>query len=536
MQQLKVEKTASMGIVVAPVFKYEEVDLNPSVYIVAKADIDSEIEKFNDVKAAVLTELEELAKKNDIFSAHTEIAGDYTLVEGVISKIRSQNKNVEQAVHETIDEVATMFSMVDDAYMKERSADIRDVGKRYMSKLKNIILPDLGSIDEEVIVVARDLYPSDTVKIDTKFVKGILTEEGGVTSHVYIIAKSMDIPILVGIKGLMSKVESGETVCMDAKIGDVILQADDATKEEYIAKREEFLENKKRLTALRSEKVVTKDGKEIHLCINAGNVGDVRNALPLNNNGVGLFRSELLYMENSHFPTEEEQFAAYSEAAKICTGELTIRTLDIGGDKELSYFEFEKEENPFLGWRAVRICLEMKDMFKEQIRAILRASAFGHVRMMVPMIISVEEYMSVKTIVEECKTELRDKGIAFDEKMEVGIMIETPSCVLLADEFAKVVDFFSIGTNDLTQYLLAVDRGNKKIADKYSYFHPAVVKAIGQVIDAGHRAGIKVGMCGEMAGDIKASKMLLDMGLDEFSMSASSLDYVREALLNEVKK
>ena len=252
----------------------------------------------------------------------------------------------------------------------------------------------------------------------------------------------------------------------------------------------------------------------------------------MNIDGVGLFRSEFLYMENTHFPTEEEQFEVYKEAAMLCPQELTIRTLDIGGDKDLSYFDFEKEENPFLGWRAIRISLDMKEMFKEQLRAILRASAFGHVRIMFPMIISLEELREAKALVEECKKELSAEGKVYDEKIELGMMMETPASVLLAETFAKEADFFSIGTNDLTQYLLAVDRGNKKIADRYDYFHPAVVSAIGQIIRAGHKEGIKVGMCGEMAGDKRAVPILLELGLDEFSMSAGSIDYVREQIIN----
>ncbi len=535
MEQIMVEKTASRGVVVAQVFKYVEPDLSPDTRLILENEINHEVEKFEKAKDKVIAELEVLAEENAVFFAHTEIANDYTLVGGIVSKIKSQQKNAEFAIDETIGEIATMFSMVDDPYMKERSADIKDVGKRYMSAIKNVELPDLGDLKEEVIVVAKDMYPSDTVKINTDFVKGIITEEGGVTSHVFIIAKSMDIPILVGVHDVLDKANTGETVCMDAKSGEIVLNPDEATKESFLQRKKEFEENKARVEALRTQKVYTKDGKQISLCANIGSLADIRNALPYNIDGVGLFRSEFLYMESIHFPTEEEQFKVYKEAAKLCPSELTIRTLDIGGDKELSYFEFDEEENPFLGYRAVRICLDMQDMFKEQLRAILRASTYGNVRIMIPMIISLEEIVEVKKIIEECKVELREKGIDFNEDIEVGMMMETPSSVLMAREFAKEVDFFSIGTNDLTQYLLAVDRGNKKIAEMYSYFHPAVVKAIETIITAGHDEGIKVGMCGEMAGDLNAVTMLLELGLDEFSMSASSIDYVREKLLTATK-
>ncbi len=535
MKKILVEKTASRGVVVAPVFKYVEPDLTPDPRQILDNEINHEIEKFEEAKEKVIAELEKLAETNAVFFAHTEIANDYTLIEGIVSKIKSQLKNAELAVDETINEIATMFSLVDDPYMKERSADIKDVGKRYMSNLKNVVLPDLGVLSEEVVVIAKDMYPSDTVKINTKYVKGIITEEGGVTSHVFIIAKSMDIPILVGVGDILDVANDKELVCMDAKTGEIILDPNKENKDSFISRKNEFDENKARIEALRTKKIYTKEGKHVSLCANVGSLADIRNALPFNIDGVGLFRSEFLYMENIHFPSEEEQFKVYKEAAKLCPSELTIRTLDIGGDKELSYFEFDKEENPFLGYRAVRICLDMKDMFKEQLRAILRASNFGNVRIMIPMIISLEEIIKVKGIIEECKSELKEKGLEYNEDIEVGMMMETPASVLMASEFAKEVDFFSIGTNDLTQYMLVVDRGNKKIAELYDYFHPAVVSAIKQIITAGHEAGIKVGMCGEMAGDIKAVSMLMEMGLDEFSMSASSIDYVREKLLSETE-
>ncbi len=536
MKRITVEKTASRGIVVLPVLKYTEPDLTPDESLLLGDEVKDEMQKFEDAKQTVLADLTQIAEKNPIFAAHLEIADDFTLQEGVVSKIKSQNKNAQLAMHETVEEIATMFSMIDDPYMQERSADIKDVGKRYMAALKGVRRPDLGELTQEVVVVAKDLYPSDTVKINTDYVKGIITEEGGVTSHVFIIAKSMNIPILVGVSGILSEVNEGEVVCMDAEKGEIIIAPTPAHVAEYQAKKDAFLASKARLEALRGKKIMTKQGKQILLAANVGSIADIKNAVKVGIDGVGLFRSEFLYMENAHFPTETEQFEVYKEAATLCPSELTIRTLDIGGDKELSYFAFDPEENPFLGWRAVRICLEMRDMFKEQIRAILKASVFGHLRMMIPMIISLEEIRAVHEIVAECKAELTAQGVSYDKDIPVGIMVETPASVLLAAEFAKEVDFFSIGTNDLTQYLLAVDRGNKKIADRYDYFHPAVLSAIRQIIEAGHAAGIPVGMCGEMAGDLKATALLLELGLDEFSMSASSVDYVREFLLTEIEK
>lgn len=530
MEQIYVAKTASRGIVVAPVSLYQEPDLTADTRQIAEEQIPAEQQRFLAVREAVMEALRGLTEKNEIFAAHLEIAGDFTLQEGVESRIKEQ-KNAELAVLETVEEFAAIFDGMDDAYMKERAADIRDIGKRFLAGLKGVALPDLGNIHTEVIVAAKDLYPSDTVKLRPEFVKGIITEEGGVTSHVSIIAKSLDIPILVGVKGILSKLCDGEVVCMDAKEGIIVVEPDEEAKAFYLEKKDAYDRERARLKKLRNCVPVTEDGKRIFLCANVGSLEDIRNALPMQIDGIGLFRSELLYMDNEHFPTEEEQFQVYSEAAKLCPEELTIRTLDIGGDKSLPYFTFEPEENPFLGWRAIRISLDMREMFKEQLRAILRASAFGKVRIMFPMIISLEELQDAKALTAECMKELDAEGIAYDKRIKLGMMIETPASVLLAEEFAREADFFSIGTNDLTQYLLAVDRGNKKLADRYTYFHPAVTRAIAHVIRAGHKEGIKVGMCGEMAGDVKATDMLLKMGLDEFSMSAGSIDYVRAKLI-----
>lgn len=531
MKQIYVEKTASRGIAIAPVYKYIEPDLLPKEDAITEDEIPEEKGKFETARQAVIDELTELSAESDIFAAHLGIASDFMLQDSVNAKI-ADRKNAQMAVQEAIDEFAVIFAAMDDPYMKERGADVKDIGKRLMAELKGIKRPDLGNLREEVITAAKDLYPSDTVKLNPKYVKGIITEEGGVTSHVSIIAKSMNIPTLVGVKGILSELEEGKTICMDAENGIIVVNPDEEALSEYQAKRETYQKERLRLENLRSMPAVTKSGKRILLCANVGNAADIRNALAMNIDGVGLFRSELLYMENAHFPTEEEQYQVYKEAAELCPQELTIRTLDIGGDKELSYFEFEPEENPFLGYRAIRISLDMRDMFKTQLRAILRASAYGHVRIMFPMIISLEELREAKEIVSECMKELDSTGISYDKKIELGMMMETPASVLLAEEFAKEADFFSIGTNDLTQYLLAVDRGNKKIADRYDYFHPAVVKAIGRIISAGHKEGIKVGMCGEMAGDKRAVPILLEFGLDEFSMSAGSIDYVREQILN----
>ena len=342
MEQIRVEKTASRGIVVEKVYMYLEPDLTPATGTIADDQVQAEIEKFEAAKNAVVEELGQLAEKNEIFAAHLEIANDFMLQDGVESK-KDSKSNVEQAISNTIDEFAMIFASMDDEYMKERAADVRDIGKRMMAVVKGVKLPDLGVLTEPVVVMAKDMYPSDTVKINPALVKGIVTEEGGVTSHVSIIAKSLGIPTLVGVKGILSKVDDGEYICMDAGEGIIVVKPDEDTEKEYLDKKAAYEQERARLEGLRSTPAVTKDGKRIYLCANVGNVQDIRNALPMNIDGVGLFRSEFLYMQNTHFPTEEEQFVVYKEAAELASQELTIRTLDIGGDKELSYYEFEKD-------------------------------------------------------------------------------------------------------------------------------------------------------------------------------------------------
>ena len=531
MIKIKVEKTASRGIAIAPAYVYREVNLTPDHYPVAEEKIPQEEKKFTDIKQAVLADLEQLSQENPIFAAHIAIADDYTLQEGIIGRIKSGKKNVQQAIRETVEEVAEIFGQMEDEYMRERKADVLDIGKRFLIKCKNITVQDLADICEPVIVVAKDLFPSDTVKMNPEFVKGIITEEGGVTSHVSIMAKNYGIPALTGVANVLGNLEDGKTVCMDAEDGTIVIEPEEAVLEDYRKRQEEDRKEQEEIKKYRSMETVTPAGKRIYLCINVGNTEEIKLALDKNIDGIGLFRTEFLYMENSHFPTEEEQFTVYREAAKLCPQEVTIRTLDIGGDKSLPYYEFEPEENPFLGWRAIRISLDMPDLFRTQLRAILRASAFGHIRIMFPMMISVEELQSAKEMVETCKEELRREQIAFDENIETGMMMETPASVLLAEEFAKEADFFSIGTNDLTQYILAVDRGNKKIASRYDSFHPAVMKAIAEIIRAGHKYNRKVGMCGELAGDVNAVPKLLELDLDEFSMSAGNVDYVRKTII-----
>lgn len=532
MKRLRVEKTASDGIAAGKVYIHRELDLTPSAHPVTEEELDRETERFVQAKKKVLADLEKLAEKNEIFQAHAVMADDFTLQEGVVSKIQAEKCNAEMALDQTVQEIAAIFESMDDEYMRERAADVKDVAKRLMAALKGLELSDFSSIAEPVILVARDLYPSDTATLDLNYVKGFITQEGGVTSHVSIMAKGAGLPALVGAEGILDLVHEDAYICMDAKSGEIVIDPDEEEKARFREKAEEYRKRKELYETVSQLPACTKDGREVRICANVGNLEDVKAAVERHVDGIGLFRSEFLYMENDHFPTEEEQYEVYKEAAKLCPSELTIRTLDIGGDKSLSYYTFDEEENPFLGWRAIRISLEMKDMFKTQLRAILRASAYGHIRIMFPMIISLEELREAKRLVEECKKELEQEQKAFDPEIELGMMMETPASVLLAEEFAEEADFFSIGTNDLTQYLLAVDRGNKKISGMYDSFHPAVLRAIAHIIRAGHKCGITVEMCGEFASDERATEILLGMGLDEFSMSSGEASKIKYVIRN----
>lgn len=527
MKKLYAPKTASKGIVIGKVFVKTEVNLEPLPDRINDGQVEAEVNRFLASKEAVKAELTVLAEDNEIFGAHLMMADDFTLEEGVISKIRAEHMNAELALSKTTEEISAIFDMMDDAYMKERAADVKDVGKRFMADLKGTKLGDFSEIHEPVILVAKDLFPSDTAKLNLEYIRAFITQEGGVTSHVSIMAKGIGLPALVGVEGILDAVKDGTFLCMDAASGEIVIEPDEQTLAEYEKKQEEYEAYRKMVEEVSQLPAETTDGRRVTICGNVGNVEDVQAAMGNHVDGIGLFRSEFLYMEGSHFPTEEEQYAVYRKAVEICPQELTIRTLDIGGDKKLPYYEFEPEENPFLGWRAIRISLEMKDMFRDQLRAILRASAYGNIRIMFPMIISVEELREAKELLEVCKKELEAEGIPFDKNIQAGMMIETPASVMLAEELAEEADFFSIGTNDLTQYTLVVDRGNKKISSMYNSFHPAVLRAIARVIRAGHAAGIKVGMCGEFASDAAAAKILLGMGLDEFSMSSGEAANIR---------
>ncbi|MCI8567157.1 MAG: phosphoenolpyruvate--protein phosphotransferase [Lachnospiraceae bacterium] len=531
MKTINVKRTASKGVVMGKAYVVKRPDLSADRSMISDSMVEKEVARYEAAIEAAKADLSVLAETNAIFGAHLELVQDPTLYDGVIDKIKDEKKNAELSLEETVDMFAAIFADMDDEYMRERGSDMKDVGKRLMCKLKGVEDSALSGITEKVIVVAQDLAPSDTAVMNLEYVLGFITQEGGVTSHVSIMARNLNLPALVGVEGILEDVAMGDEIAMDAKNGTIIVNPDEAAKAEYAQKMEAFQKREKELAEISLLPAETPDGKTVELFANVGNIEDIKNALPHHIDGIGLFRTEFLYMENDHFPTEEEQFAVYKEAAELLEGkEVIIRTLDIGGDKELSYFDFGKEENPFLGYRAIRVCLDKEDVFKTQLRALLRAGAYGNVRIMYPMIISVEELDRANELLAICKEELRAEGKEFNEDIVVGMMIETPASVVLADDFASRVGFFSIGTNDLTQYTLAVDRGNKKISHMYNSFHPAVLRNIKRTIDAGHAAGIKVGMCGEFASDPKALPVLLGFGLDEFSMSAGAVSEVKAEL------
>lgn len=482
------------------------------------------------IKEKVLKEIGE--EEAAIFDAHIELLEDDDLSMEIDDKI-SSGLNGAQALNETIEEYAMLMSQSDDPYLKERSADIKDIGKRWLKNLLNIPIYNLSDLEPNSIVIANDLTPSDTAQLDLKNCVGFITEVGGKTSHSAIMARSLELPAIVGVTNILKIVREGTTVVLDGEEGVLYLTPTEDIIYEAKKKQEEIKKEKEELKKLLFKESVTKDGHTVTIMGNIGKPEDVDAVLEAGAEGIGLYRTEFLFMNSDHMPTEQEQYLAYREVVeKMQNKPVTIRTMDIGGDKELPYLETTPELNPFLGYRAIRISLDNKEMFKNQLCAILRASKYGPVKIMYPMVCSIKEIRKANQILEECKKELDERGKVYDKNIPVGIMVETPATVVLADKFAKEVDFFSIGTNDLTQYLLAVDRGNEKVSPLYNSYNPAVLGAIKKVIDAAHSNGIKISMCGEFAGDKNAAELLLGMGLDGFSMSASSILPVKKKILS----
>ncbi|SKA82648.1 phosphoenolpyruvate--protein phosphotransferase [Clostridium sp. USBA 49] len=473
------------------------------------------------------------ADKAAVFSSHIMLLDDPEFIGSIESKIETNKINAEKALKDVVDMYMDIFAAMEDEYMKERAADIKDVGDRITNNLLGKGAEGMNISFNNAVIVAHDLTPSDTASLDKSKVVAFLTDIGGRTSHSAIMARTLEIPAIVGLGDITNCVKNGDTVIVDGIEGIVIANPSAAQIEEYKVKMEQFEKEKQELKKLVEVKTKTKSGKRIEVVGNIGKSEDIHKVLENGGEGVGLFRTEFLYMDRDSMPTEEEQFESYKYVAEKLEGKpLVIRTLDIGGDKKLPYLEMPEEMNPFLGYRAIRLCLDRKDIFKVQLRALLRASAFGNIKIMFPMISSVNEFLEAKKLLEECKEELRKEGKAFNDNIETGIMVEIPATAVIADEFAKYVDFFSIGTNDLIQYTLAADRMNEKVSYIYDPMHPAVLKLIKMTIDAAHKAGKWCGMCGEMAGDERAIPTLVEYGLDEFSMSASSILKAKQIIMN----
>ena len=535
---------ASPGIAIGKAFLYKETKLE----IVEKSSLTKEEEierllKGREIAKAQLEEIKEntlkkLGKdKADIFEGHITLLEDEELMSEIDSKISSEKYTAEFALNEAIDEYATMLGNLEDAYFKERAGDLRDIGKRWLYGVMNTKVVDLSKLEPETIIVARELNPSDTAQINLENVLAFVTEIGGKTAHSSIMARSLELPAVVGVGAILGKLEDNQIIIVDAVKGEVLVNPNEETIKEYQAKRENFLKEKEELKKLKDKEAISKDGIKVDVWGNIGSPNDVKGILSNGGFGIGLYRTEFLFMEKDSFPTEEEQFEAYKVVAEAMNGyPVTIRTMDIGGDKSLPYMELPQEENPFLGWRAIRVCLDRQEILRTQFKALLRASKYGQIKIMLPMIMDIEEVRKAKKIFEECKAELREKGIEFDEKIMLGIMVETPAVAFRAKSFAKECDFFSIGTNDLTQYTLAVDRGNEMIANLYDTYNPAVLQAIKMLIDGAHAGGIKISMCGEFAGDENAVALLFGMGLDAFSMSGISIPRVKRVMSKLNKK
>ena len=533
----------SSGIAIGKVYKLEQ----PTIVISEeKRDTDAELKVFEDALTKTISDIEQIKERASatlapeelaIFDAHLMMVQDPEYKDQIVNMIKD-GSNADQATKTVSDMMVGMFESMDDAYFKERAADIKDVSFRLLCNILGLTIPDLTAIDEEVVIVAEEMTPSDTAQLNKKCSLGFVTEIGGKTSHAAIMAVALGLPAVVGCTGIMSSCKHGDKIILDAKEGDVIINPTDEQLKEYEEKRVRFLEEKAALQVLLDKPSITVDGHQVELVANIGSPKDMDNVIANGAEGVGLYRTEFLYMESTEdFPSEEDQFKAYKVVLERAEGKrVVVRTLDIGGDKKLPYFEFEPEMNPFLGYRAIRLCLDRKDIFKTQVRALLRASVYGKLAIMFPMIATIDEFKTAKQFVLDTKEELKAEGVAVSDSIEIGMMVEIPASAVLADEFAKYADFFSIGTNDLIQYSMAADRMSEKVAYLYQPLNPSILRLIKMTIDGAHSQGRWCGMCGEMGGDPMAAPVLLGLGLDEFSMSASKILPTRKIITSLNKK
>lgn len=531
---------ASPGIVFGKALVLKEEKIVLDTQKISEDQVEAEVARFYAGREAAVEQLNSIhqralkslgEEKAAIFEGHLMILEDEELEEEIIDYLRSNKVNASVAASKIIDQQVEMLSEIDDEYLKERAGDIRDIGNRLIKNILGMHIVDLGDIAEESILVAYDLTPSETAQLNLEKVLGFITDIGGRTSHTSIMARSLELPAIVGTNDVTARVNTGDYLILDAVNNRVYVNPTQAEIDELKTLEAKLAEEKAELAKLKDLPAVTLDGHKVDVVANIGTIRDCEGAHRNGAEGVGLYRTEFLFMDRDQLPSEEEQFIAYKEVVEAMEGRLVVlRTMDIGGDKELPYLNLPKEMNPFLGWRAVRIALDRREILHAQLRAVLRASAFGKLAVMFPMIISVEEIRELKSVLETLKAELRAEGKAFDENIQVGVMVETPSAAVNAKFLAKEVDFFSIGTNDLTQYTLAVDRGNELISHLYNPMSPSVLGLIKQVIDASHAEGKWTGMCGELAGDERATLLLLGMGLDEFSMSAISVPRIKKLI------
>ena len=499
-------------------------------------NIEKELQRFKIALEEVQKDIEETMEKSsgtekEIMTAYLMLVQDPTLTIETENLIKNSKYNAEYATEEGFDKIVKMFEKIEDNYMAERARDIKDIKNKIIAKLFNEDNINLSQLQEKTIIVAKELTTSDTAKLDFKNVSGIITEIGGVNSHTAIMARTHSIPFITEIYKITEVFNDVEYIGMNGSNGEIYLNPSKDEENKLLEIQRKIFEENNELEKYKNIETITKDGFKVELLSNIGIPSDINKVLDCTAEGIGLFRTEFLYMDSKQMPTEEEQFFAYKEVAEKMQGKpVIIRTLDVGGDKEIKYLNLPKEENPFLGYRAIRLCLDNIEMFKIQIRAILKASAYGNVFIMIPMISSIEELRRTKEIVEQCKNELNEKNIPYKKDIKLGIMVEIPSTAIMAEKFAKECDFFSIGTNDLIQYTVAVERGNEKIAGLYSKYHPAVIKLIKCTIDGAHKEGIFCGMCGEVAGDSKFIPLLIGMGLDEFSMNSNKVLQTRKLI------